>query len=82
MAARRAKRAQVYRDINKSYKDAIGGIILACGKVCHPSKQSAKSSVRKLVGKGSVADRHLLNAYHCDKCNAWHVGHNHTKGKP
>jgi hypothetical protein len=42
------------------------------GKRCYESKKAAK---RQIARMRKAEDRGLIQAYRCDSCGRWHVGH-------
>jgi hypothetical protein len=72
------KHAQKYRELNKAERTRrpAGGLILACGKICIASQSAAKSEIRRAKGRADP-DKDTLNYYWCDKCTAYHIGHDH-----
>lgn len=47
------------------------------GKRSYESKAIAKTAKRQLVGHGVTGARGM-NAYHCDQCDLYHLGHLHA----
>ena len=46
-----------------------------CGKLCFPSASRARRQVKQMVASHFTDRPELLNAYYCEPCEAWHVGH-------
>jgi hypothetical protein len=77
------RRAARYRDMAKEERDKYrsGMRPVACGKVCYPSKSEAKSSVRRVLGDGTLWGKELMSHYWCVKCDAWNIGHRRTEAR-
>lgn len=48
-----------------------------CGKIAYQSEQIAEAAVYDIRAHSHEPEyrKRLLNHYHCDDCQAWHVGH-------
>lgn len=51
-----------------------------CGKRCHSTRESAERAMRRTVelGKTDPMIDWRLHAYRCERCQAWHWGHNYN----
>jgi hypothetical protein len=79
MANWKSKRSVRFRSMAAS--STPFGSNLACGKICHPSRSAAKSAIRRTMGKGSMTEKELMREYYCEKCSAWHAGHERYRAK-
>lgn len=77
MTKRQKKRGMRARGVLKAIagRNSPGNVPYVCGKVCYPSKQQAKSAVRRSIGCGSMVHKELMGGYWCGRCHAWHIGH-------
>jgi hypothetical protein len=72
------KRSKKYRSLDKAERNRrpAGGLVIACGKICIHSASAAKSEIRRVKGRADP-DKDSLNYYWCNKCTAYHIGHDH-----
>jgi hypothetical protein len=81
MTSRDRRRSQVVREVRRRARGevTIGEHPRACGKLRYASKSEAKSAIRRAMGFGNLREKELMSCYWCDKCDAWHIGHDRRR---
>lgn len=51
-----------------------------CGKFWHKTEEEATQHLAVMLKQPSIRKGYLLDAYYCEDCEGWHIGHSHYKG--